>query len=174
MDHPGAGPAQGIHTQPLVVQRNGADQGPLMGQNTTHLQVTGVLHCVPSFTAQELKENADEILRTGSHHHLIGVGGDAPEIMEILDDGRPQGRDALGLDGGKKSAVLPGEHLAHQLGPGGKGKMDGVHSVGGKIILRDGGGRRLRQQAREGACWAGGEAISRGETKKPRLGSERI
>lgn len=37
-----------------------------MGQNTAHLQVTGVLHCVPSFTAQELKENADGILRTGS------------------------------------------------------------------------------------------------------------
>ena len=155
MDHSGPRPGEGVHPQPLFVQGDGADEGSLPGKDGPEFPIARVLHGVATLPPQELKEDACEVLRPGPHHHLVRVGVDAPEGPEVVHDGGAEGGHPLGMDGGEKPAVLPAQDLPHELGPGGEGKPDGVHGVGGKVIpgrSSDSRGgppdRRLRQPFR--------------------------
>ena len=63
-------------------------------------------------------------------------------------------RHALGMGGGEKGGLLLGEHLPHELGPGGKGEQAGVHAAGGEVVGEGGlclGGLR---RGKRGQGWS--------------------
>ena len=71
---------------------------------------------------------------------------------QVLRNGPPQGREALGVGGGQEGGGLLGEHLPHELGPGGEGKEGNIHRAGGEVI---GEGRRGRGRHGQGAGRSG-------------------
>ena len=97
------------------------------------LGIARVLHAVGPLAAQQLDQQADEGLRPCPHHDLVRVCPDAPEPVEVLGDGLPQLGHALGMGSGEEPVLLLGQHLPHQLGPGGEGEEGGVHPAGGEI-----------------------------------------
>ena len=52
--------------------------------NFTQAQVAGVFHGIAPLAAQELDENAVQILRPRAHHDLLRVDGHAPELIQMV------------------------------------------------------------------------------------------
>ena len=152
MNHPHPGLLQGIHPQALAVQREGADGSAAACKDALGLGVAGIFHAIAPLPAQKLYQKANQGLRPRPHHDLLRVRPDAPEAIQVLRNGPPQGREALGVGGGQEGGGLLGEHLPHELGPGGEGKEGNIHRAGGEVI---GEGRRGRGRHGQGAGRSG-------------------
>ena len=130
-----------IHPQALAVQGNGAHHGAAAGEDSVGLGVAGILHAVSSVPAQQLHQKGEQRLRARPHHDLLRIRPDAAKAVQVLGNGSAQLWYALGMGGGQQGVCPGGEHLPHELGPGGEGEQAGVHAAGGEVVGE--GGLRL-------------------------------
>ena len=143
-----------IHPEPLFIQGNGAHHGAAAGEDPVGLGVAGILHAVSSVPAQQLHQKGEQCLRARPHHDLLRIRPDAAKAVQVLGNGSAQLWYALGMGGGQQGVCPGGEHLPHELGPGGKGEQTGVHAAGGEVVGEGGlclGGLR---RGKRGQGWS--------------------
>ena len=115
----------------------------------------------PPFAGQERGQQAQQILHTGTHHHLLGGAPHAPVFLQIVRQRLPQLHVPLCIAMGQQLGRGI-EQLFLQPGPGAEREQPRVHAPGGQI---EPDGRLSRFRLRSGRY--------RGGTSSGRVGRAR-
>ena len=113
------------------------------------LPVARVLERIGLVKAEQLDQQAVEVLRSRADDDPVRVGLNAAERVQMRRDRLPQRRNAAARRIRHHLGALPGDRAAHQLRPRGKREVVRVGAVAREVgeILR-----RVRQRRRCGFC----------------------
>ena len=100
MDHTGSRRLQGLRGNALAVQGHRAASRAALAVHLADFGIARILHGKDGLPSQQLSQQQIQVLRPGPHHDLLRVRPDAPEAIQVLRNGPPQGREALGVGGG--------------------------------------------------------------------------
>ena len=150
--HGGTAFPQLVLPQAAVIQRNHSAGTPVVAQNLPRGIIARVFQPVDAVFRQDLHQNIEQILQTGSHHDLVGLTAHAPVFPQKLCQRLPEGHVAPGISTLQKLGIL-GHHFPAEPCPGGIGEHTGVHRAGGKIVPRllPRHGSRTRRRCRRAA-----------------------
>ena len=135
---------QCLNRKAVRIHRQAAARHAVVFQHLLRALVAGVFH--RRFAGQERGQQAQQILHTGTHHHLLGGAPHAPVFLQIVRQRLPQFHIPLRIAMGQQLGRGI-EQLFLQPGPGAEREQPRVHAPGGQIEP-DGGLGCFRRSSR--------------------------